>query len=80
MRGEVMPESFFVSLADASLPDIVPYDEAGARARLVDIVAAYPENGAQIFDTHCGLFLRIGEGSSFLTSLLRRYPEVAKLF
>ena len=71
-----MPESFFVSVADAPLPDIVPYDEAGARARLDDIVAAHPENGAQIFDTHCGLFLRIGEGSSFLTSLLRRYPEV----
>ncbi|MEC7164166.1 MAG: hypothetical protein VXW20_07930 [Pseudomonadota bacterium] len=41
MRGEVMPESFFASVADAPLPDIVPYDEAGARARLDDIVAAF---------------------------------------
>ena len=71
-----MPESFFASVADAPMPDVVPYDEAGARARLDDIVAAYPENGVQIFDTHCGLFLRIVEGSSFLTSLLWRYPEV----
>ena len=76
MCGEVMPESFFASMADATLPDIAPFDDAHARARLDDVVAAYPTEAAHIFDTHEALFLRIGEGSSFLASLLRRYPEV----
>ena len=76
MCGEVMPESFFASMADATLPDIAPFDDAHARARLDDVVAAYPTEAAHIFDTHEALFLRIGEGSSFLASLLRRYPRL----
>ena len=71
-----MPRAFFASVGAARLPDIAPYDEAHARARLDDVIAVYAEEGAQIFDTHSALFLRIVEGSSFLAGLLRRYPDV----
>ena len=63
-------------MAAARLPDIAPYDEAHAHARMEDVIAVYAEEGAQIFDTHSALFVRIVEGSSFLAGLLRRYPGV----
>ena len=71
-----MPRAFFASVAAARLPDIAPYDEAHARARLDDVIAVYEEEGAQIFGIHSTLFLRIVEGSPFLAGLLRRYPDV----
>ena len=76
MSTKQKPTAFFDIVAAAQSGTIAPYDRGHARALLDDVRAAYPADTAHIFDTHSALFLRIVEGSSFLTALLRRYPEV----
>ena len=70
-----MAPSFFDSIDDNPAP-LGAVDPAHAQALLEDIANTYSAATRDVFTTHICLFERIVEGSSFLSTLLRRYPDI----
>ena len=70
-----MAPSFFDSIDDNPAP-LGAVDPAHAHALLEDIANTYSAATRDVFTTHICLFERIVEGSSFLSTLLRRYPDI----